>query len=135
LRITQKLQDLIHSFLKTGTCNQENGLCLLRYITFFQIERHVLIDIKGASSVIYHHKYSITKALIELFPDIGLQEEKFLDKRTFSKAILNFFHTYNKMQLLGIWRRIGGSSSKIMPQQMDLTQEIHITGIHNQNKT
>ena len=36
-----------------------------------------LFRLQGASKVVFYHNRSISKALIDLFPDVGLEEAKF----------------------------------------------------------
>eukprot|EP00026_Physarum_polycephalum_P001151 Phypoly_transcript_01152.p1 GENE.Phypoly_transcript_01152~~Phypoly_transcript_01152.p1 ORF type:complete len:1060 (-),score=94.29 Phypoly_transcript_01152:294-3473(-) len=38
--------------------------------------RHKILTVKGAASVIYHHDNSLAKALLDLFPNIGLEKSK-----------------------------------------------------------
>ena len=40
----------------------------------------MLIFLKGATRVIHYHKHSVSQALVDLFPSIGLQKSNFWRK-------------------------------------------------------
>lgn len=48
-------------------------------VSFFDLIEMLQTTIQGAAGVLRHHEECIPKALVELFPNIGLEEAKFYD--------------------------------------------------------
>jgi exonuclease V gamma subunit len=56
---------------------RDNKFDPLKAENWYKQPRDRILATKGTRSVIYYHNNSVSKALIDLFPDIGLEMSKF----------------------------------------------------------
>eukprot|EP00026_Physarum_polycephalum_P001724 Phypoly_transcript_01726.p1 GENE.Phypoly_transcript_01726~~Phypoly_transcript_01726.p1 ORF type:complete len:978 (+),score=124.21 Phypoly_transcript_01726:128-3061(+) len=71
---------------------KENGFNPLVAHNWYLQTREKIMSSKGAHSVVYHHNNSVSQALIDLFPDIGLDKMKFWAKSATNRR--SFFEKF-----------------------------------------
>eukprot|EP00026_Physarum_polycephalum_P002023 Phypoly_transcript_02027.p1 GENE.Phypoly_transcript_02027~~Phypoly_transcript_02027.p1 ORF type:complete len:816 (+),score=61.48 Phypoly_transcript_02027:208-2655(+) len=67
---TAKRRQFFEEYAKANSFDSNNAL------QWYQQSVADIMSIKGAKGVIAHHRYSVSVALMELFPDIGLDRDK-----------------------------------------------------------
>jgi hypothetical protein len=112
LKIMPKRMDLTHKIQKIGICSLEKRCCLLRYLLeifhfpfflpllflHFPVSSpfplsfpHQPIFQQGIGGVISHHNHSVAKALVDLFPNIGIDRNKLLARQCIHLFLLCLF--------------------------------------------
>ena len=100
------------------------------YVIYYLLMKH-----KGATKIIHYHKRRISRALLDLFPDIGLEKSRFKSCKFCYQYFVYFiiFYYYNISQGRCLIQLNSEYSSKITLNKADLILSIPTIGTPSRN--
>jgi hypothetical protein len=122
-----------HSILKTGTLTHKKKYCLYRYLLSCAVSiYHINLLVQGGSKILSYHSGCMAHALIELFPNIGLEKQRFPSTFFFPFQLIIFPHLFFYVcKVCGKMKEAERNFLKIMQKNTDLTHSTQSTGSDN----